>query len=260
VLGGDETEESVDGGVAAVDLPFAGDRPLSDILAPGPDFSSKVLHWGVRTYYYNYGPTIGERVRRETIDIWVKVGPSNTSTATRAIARADDGSLLSADLVVPGKETFVHKPVNVPGRTPICTSESSAPGADKALQDRWPRYLDLAKMSAWKQAELPAAAPANPPPTGLGIEPETVLAPAGLEWLTLDIPTSGPSGPGTEFMRLEMDSGSGLMLVRESERRLTDGTLIAHGEERLSVIEVFPADAVPASIFDVSSLPQGCPP
>ena len=60
-------------------------------------------------------------------------------------------------------------------------------------------------------------------------------------------------------MKLEIDSGSGLMFVRESERRLSDGTLIAHGEERLSLIEVYPAGAVPDSIFDVSSLPVGCP-
>jgi hypothetical protein len=74
----------------------------------------------------------------------VKVGPNNTSTATRSVTKADDGSFLSADLVVPGKATFVYnKSIN--GK---CMDESSAPGSDKVLQERRPSYLDLAKMSA----------------------------------------------------------------------------------------------------------------
>ncbi|HSP55465.1 MAG TPA: helix-turn-helix transcriptional regulator [Dehalococcoidia bacterium] len=255
VLASDRSEESIDGGATE---PFTEGRPLSDILAPGPDFSNKVLHWGVQYYYYNYGPTLGSRDRRGTFDVWIKVGPDNKTTVTRGIDRDDDGSFLSADLVVPGKETTVHnKPVNSGRPSPICVVESSAPGADKALQDRRPRYLDPAKMSAWKQADLPAETPPGALPTGLDAQPEQVLAPASLQWLTREVPFS--DGSGTESMKLEADPGSGLLFVRWSEGHLSDGTLISHGEERLSSIEVFSAEAVPDSIFDVSSLPVGCP-
>lgn len=237
-------------------------RPIGDILAPGPDFSNKVLHYQLRSYYYNAAiGSNGPFIDKSTGEVWAKIGPDNISVAMRSTTRAEDGSFMQAKLVLPAQVTIVFaKPLS--GRPPgyptppedPCVKEFGGESADRDLRGGKPPYVDLGKMSAWKRSNLAMATPPSLSPHGLVAPPETIIAPQDAVWLTLEKPTS----EGTESMKLEIDPQTSQLLARQSESRKADGTVLASGEEYISAIEVFPAEAVPDSIFALSSLPAGC--
>lgn len=229
---------------------------LSDISAPGPDFSNKVLHWQVYgTVWFRNGPDPGNG-KKTVSDVWVRFGPENDLVAARSVMTYEDGSLRAAELAVPGQVINIS---GQPIRPSLCQSTATGASANLELQSFRPLYVDVARVRAagfHLAGDKPVAPPPAPGAASVQIAPEAVIRPvASLQWWEGKV----PAGPGrTAYESMEIDGDSGLVVVNNIEERDSSGELTQQSQNSLSAIEVFAADAVPASMFGAEALPEGC--
>lgn len=229
---------------------------LSDISAPGPDFSNRVLHWQVYgTVWFRNGPDPGNG-KKTVSDVWVKFGPQNDLLAARSLTTYEDGSLRAAELAVPGQVINISGQPVAPNR---CQSTGTGASANLELQSFRPLYVDVARVPAagfHLAGDKPFAPPAAPGAPSLQVAPEAVIRPvASLQWWEGKVPARPR---GTAYESMEIDGDSGLVLVNNIEERDSSGELTQQSQISSSAIEVFAADAVPASIFGAEALPKGC--
>ncbi len=229
---------------------------LSDITAQGPDFSDKVLHWQVYgSVWFRNGPDPGNG-KKIVSDVWLKFGPQNDLLAARSVSTYEDGTFRSAELAVPGRVlTISGQPIG----PNLCQSTGTDPSANIELESFRPLYVHMAKLAAagLDLAKDKALLP-PPPPQGaaVGAAPEAVINPvASLQWWEGRVSASGGR---TTYESMEIDSGSGLVLVNNIGERDSSGELTQQSQTSSSAIEVFAADAVPASMFGADALPKGC--
>lgn len=246
---------------AAVAEPASPLQPQFDIRGKGPDFSNLVLHWQDRSFTSSPSSPDMANGKWVVVDNWVKMGPLNQPVAVRTIATLEDGTFYQASLLLPEQGVILlgQKLATIQfGQQSFpageCAHYLSGPAAAAQMAGRAPVYMDLTKAVAkgLRWAELPPITPPAVTAGELHTKPQQLVDSTNPGWLVGEVVVS----QGTVYGQLEVDRDTGLQRVYRAELKNRNGELLVQQDFTSSAIEVFPADAVPGSIFSESSLPE----